>query len=102
MPITIQSTTIKPEGTAWFSDVSPANLATMLEYKAWLNTLPGFISSGKESSPDANTRIQTLVFETVEDYAKFVNQRVTNASWLARKQYSELHEFQIETVETLD
>lgn len=102
MPITIKSTTIKPEGTAWFSDVSPENLATMLEYKAWLQTLPGFISSGKESSPDVNTRIQNLVFETVEDYARFVNQRVTNTGWQARKQYSELHGFQIETVETID
>jgi hypothetical protein len=74
----------------------------MLEYKAWMSSLPGFISSGKESSPDANTRIQQLIFETVEDYAKFVNQRVTNAGWLARKEYTTLHGFQIETVETID
>jgi antibiotic biosynthesis monooxygenase (ABM) superfamily enzyme len=102
MPITIKSTTIKPEGVAWFACVSPENLAIMLEYKAWMSSLPGFISSGQESSPDANTRIQVLVFETVEDYAKFVNQRVTNAGWKARKQYVELHQFQIETVETID
>lgn len=98
MPVTIVSTTTKPEGTTWFIHTSNQEIIRqeMFEHKLWVESFPGFVSRTPEETQSEHVKKQTLVFETEEAYNNFIEARNNQPFWQNRKAYNE--QFGIVTV----
>jgi hypothetical protein len=98
--ITAKITSRKPAGEQWFGDVSPANRAIVKSFHVWLRTVPGFVSREVRIIDD-NTKEETLVFNTIEEYTAFTSSRTTNSDWIARHQYNLAHTIVTQSTESV-
>jgi hypothetical protein len=87
MAITLKTTITKPEGAEWYGKFSPESTVIINQIQTWVETLPGFLGQ-KNQTLDANTRIQEIKFDTLENYQNFRKLRLTNADWQARLDYN--------------
>lgn len=100
MSIIVTFTATKPEGTVFFQDSTPENIAAIEAHKAQVQQLPGFISLDVVEV-DQNTRVQTLVFDTVENYANYVQIQSTSSSVHDRTEYNHAHGITVVMTETI-
>jgi hypothetical protein len=63
MAVKLILTTTKPEGVEWWWELYPAKQTKIDEYMRSLNGFLDYTST----RPSANTRVQTLTFQTKED-----------------------------------
>jgi hypothetical protein len=100
MPVTVISTTHKPPGTTWFGQSSPENNAVSLLIREWVDSLPGLVSRGGDFI-DEDTHRQTMIFDTIENYANYISQRADNPHFQQRKDYNQSTGIYIETDDTI-
>lgn len=92
MSYTVEVTSVKPEGVAWFSEVNPANFDS---YTAWLATLPEAVIT--TTRPDVNTIVRTYVFENEAAYNNFRDAHLANEDVQLRQDYNVANGITIET-----
>ena len=100
MAITFTQTIIKPEGTKFFAQVNNENKAKAAVYWAWTESFPGFISQNLVSV-DTNTRVHTIVFDTIENYAAYTTAKLTHPEGAERKQYNDANGITFSNQETI-
>ena len=86
MPVTFTHTTTKPEGGQFYGQISEEAKAEAAVIWQWHTTFPGFISQDLDKS-DPNTRVFTIVFDTVENYANWHGQRLSHPLAAKRSQW---------------
>jgi hypothetical protein len=87
MLLTVTITTRKPDDVVWFPDVSEENLQAVARIKAWTESQPGFISHTNVDI-DSNTKVMTLVFDSVENYANWSSLKNKLPEQIARLRYN--------------
>ena len=73
MPVTVIMTSVKPAEVEFFSTSSPENAEINQTIHNWTMEQPGVISHNLVDSD--NTRVVTMVFDTVENYANWAANR---------------------------
>lgn len=100
MPITVTFTATKPAGTTFFTDVDASSTGALARHKQAIEALPGFISTDVVEV-DENTRIQTLVFDTVENYANYILVQSNADIVHERVSYNNTHGITVVVTETI-
>jgi len=87
MAITLTIYSRKPAGTTFYGDVSADNKAKATAHDVWTSQQPGFVSQHYENT-DENTKVYTVVFDTVENYAAWHSARLTRPLATERSAYN--------------
>jgi heme-degrading monooxygenase HmoA len=83
--ITIHAT--KPSDKVFFPKSSDANHALVQSFNQWTAEQPGFVSQ-VTTSPTDDTRLQTIVWDTLENYIVWDAARVNRPEFIARASYN--------------
>jgi antibiotic biosynthesis monooxygenase (ABM) superfamily enzyme len=100
MAIKITITSIKPQDVAWFHESSPDNAAINQQMQTWTKSQPGLISHDTEY-PDSNTRKVTIVFDTIEHYANWLENKPQLPEQAIRVKYHVENNIHSSTTETV-
>ena len=85
MAVTITISSTKPDHVQFWREANPDKPNTITP---WLNSLPGFISY-TVTNPDPNTRVQAIVFDTIENYTNYLqNHDKQCPEYVDRRAYS--------------
>ena len=87
MNATIKIAANKPSNVAWFPQSSEANGALIQSLNEWTALQPGFISQ-EVSNPTPDSRIVTIIFDSIENYVAWFSARSTRPEQLARESYN--------------
>jgi heme-degrading monooxygenase HmoA len=85
---------------AWFPDVSDENLQAVARIKTWTESQPGFISHTNVDI-DSNTKVLTLIWDSVENYANWSSLRNQLPEHIARRNYNRANKLTSVTDEIL-
>jgi heme-degrading monooxygenase HmoA len=99
MPLISVVTVTKPANAIFFDESSPEATAKAETTRAWIDSLPGFVSSSREIV-DENTRVVTTVWEGLETYRNFLAEKIDHEDHAAKKAYNDLHGIITTSVET--
>jgi hypothetical protein len=101
MPVTLKITSTKPANTQFFGEVSEQNSQMLKTFNEQIRVLPGCVSNAMEVV-DNNTRIFTIVFDTVENYANYHEIRTSKLGWAERQEYNLVNGIVSEITETIN
>jgi hypothetical protein len=101
MPVTLKITSTKPANTQFFGEVSEENNQMVKTFNEEIRVLPGCVSNTMEIVDD-NTRIFTIVFDTVENYANYFELRTSKLGWAQRQEYNLANGIVSEATETIN
>jgi heme-degrading monooxygenase HmoA len=100
MPLLTSVVTVtKPADAVFFDQSSPEAAEKALTTKAWRESLTGFISSSREIV-DENTRVVTTLWEGLEAYRMYCEEKINHEDHSAKKAYNDLHGIVTTSVET--
>jgi heme-degrading monooxygenase HmoA len=100
MSVTVVIVTSKPSNVKFYGQQSAEYRESSRAYDAWVESLPGFISHIREET-DENTRTYTAVWESIEDYANYFEQRRFQPDQHRRKEYNALNNITSITTESI-
>lgn len=101
MPVTLKITSTKPASTQFFAEVSEHNSQMVKTFNQEIREMPGCMSYSMEVV-DNDTRIFTLVFDTLENYANYHEIRTSLLGWAERQEYNLENEIISEITETIE
>ena len=87
MSVTYVVVTTKPANTKFFNQVSDENKNKADTHLAWTASLPGFISQ-ETADTNSDVRTYTIIWETIENYVSWANQRKTQPFFIERNVYN--------------
>jgi heme-degrading monooxygenase HmoA len=87
MAVTITIHATKPSDKVFFPASSDANHALIHSFNEWTASQPGFISQDT-TSPTSDTRLQTIVWSSIENYVAWNTARVNRPEYIARASYN--------------
>ena len=100
MAITLTNVSKKPAGTSFYGDVSSDNKTKATAHDVWTSQQTGFVSQSYDN-PDENTRIYTIIFDTVENYATWHSTRLARPLAIERTAYNAATGIKITSTETI-
>ena len=101
MTATITINATKPSDKVFFPASSDANRTLIQGFNQWTAEQPGFVSQ-VTNSPTDNTRIQTIIWDTVENYVAWHSARTSRPEYIARAAYNKANNITSSLSETVN
>ena len=98
--LVLTATTTKPENAVWFPQFSEANKQAVRTINEWTKSQPGFIRQ-YTTNTDANTRVVTIEWDSVENYSNWLSLRGNLPEYIARVAYNKANGMTYTLEETL-
>lgn len=89
MTYKVRLTSVKPEGTSWFSQSNAANKTVLGRFREWLKTQATGQISFSKTFPNPNTVVKTYEFDTKENFDAFLAAAQSHPDDLVIKAYNE-------------